>query len=96
MGKIDMLSARMVRPGETKISGGSEKGAAPHIPEGVDMRQETKPCSHHWMIETSGKSTSKGVCRFCGEERKFNNSPEASWAAKLKRAQDAKAASQLP
>ena len=36
----------------------------------------TKQCPHHWIIETSHGSTSKGVCRVCGEERDFANSPD--------------------
>ncbi len=32
-------------------------------------------CPHHWIIETSHGPTSKGVCRLCGEEREFANSP---------------------
>lgn len=36
----------------------------------------TTQCPHHWIIETSQGSTSKGVCRLCGEERDFANSPD--------------------
>ena len=36
----------------------------------------TPQCPHHWIIETSAGSTSKGVCRLCGEERDFDNSPD--------------------
>ena len=36
----------------------------------------TTQCPHHWIIETSAGSTSKGVCRLCGEERDFANSPD--------------------
>ena len=36
----------------------------------------TTQCPHHWIIETSAGSTSKGVCRLCGEERVFANSPD--------------------
>ena len=42
------------------------------------------PCTHHWIIGTPYGPTSKGVCRLFGEEREFDNSPEASWAAKDK------------
>lgn len=31
-------------------------------------------CQHHWYIATPAGSTSKGVCRRCGEEREFRNS----------------------
>ena len=34
------------------------------------------PCRHHWLIAPSNGPTSKGVCRFCGEEREFKNSKE--------------------
>ena len=43
-------------------------------------------CAHHWMIETSQGPMSKGVCRLCGENREFNNSPEASWAEQARKA----------
>ena len=33
-------------------------------------------CQHHWAIETPAGSTSKGLCRRCGEERDFRNSAE--------------------
>ena len=36
----------------------------------------TTRCPHHWIIETSAGSTSKGVCKLCGEERDFDNSPD--------------------
>ena len=55
------------------------------------------PCTHHWILETtSGRSTSTGLCRLCGEEREFYNSPEASWAAQAQKAREAKDAAQLP
>ena len=55
------------------------------------------PCTHHWILETtSGRSTSTGVCRLCGEKREFYNSPEASWAAQAQKTREDKADSQLP
>ncbi len=42
-------------------------------------------CGHHWIIEPPKRSTSKGVCRLCGEEREFHNSPEASWVEQANR-----------
>ena len=30
-------------------------------------------CVHHWLIESSSGPTSRGVCKFCGEERAFEN-----------------------
>jgi hypothetical protein len=30
-------------------------------------------CVHHWMIDPAFDHTSKGVCKYCGEEREFVN-----------------------
>jgi hypothetical protein len=30
-------------------------------------------CHHHWMVESTDADVAKGVCRVCGEERKFEN-----------------------
>ena len=30
---------------------------------------------HHWMIEVANGATSPGVCRLCGLEKEFSNSP---------------------
>lgn len=30
-------------------------------------------CCHHWIIESPQEVTSKGVCKFCGEEKEFIN-----------------------
>ena len=30
--------------------------------------------AHHWMIEPSGRASSLGRCKRCGQERKFKNS----------------------
>lgn len=38
--------------------------------------EETPKCCHHWVIESPNGSSSRGVCKFCGEERIFNNSAE--------------------
>jgi len=32
-----------------------------------------KHCIHYWLIETGYQETSRGVCKFCGEERTFLN-----------------------
>ena len=45
-------------------------------------------CAHHWIIETSKGPVSKGRCKLCGEEKKFNNSTEDSvtgWISQLQR-----------
>ena len=38
-------------------------------------------CVHHWLIESATGPTSKGTCKFCGEERVFQNywDDEAIW-----------------
>ena len=30
-------------------------------------------CCHHWIIENAAGLVSRGVCKFCGEEREFDN-----------------------
>ena len=30
---------------------------------------------HHWIIEAANGATSPGVCRVCGLEKEFSNSP---------------------
>ncbi len=36
---------------------------------------EEKPCCHHWMIEPPNGPVSRGVCRRCGYQRQFWNTP---------------------
>lgn len=47
------------------------------IPEvneaGIDGGVRAK-CCHYWVIETPNGSNSRGICKFCKEERLFNNS----------------------
>ena len=40
-------------------------------PEGP---QAVNACPHHWLIESARGAASRGVCRYCGEEREFYNS----------------------
>lgn len=49
------------------------------VKERPKKKEETKEqpevtCQHHWYIATPAGSTSRGVCRRCGEEREFRNS----------------------
>jgi hypothetical protein len=30
-------------------------------------------CRHHWIVDSTDNAVAKGVCRVCGEERKFEN-----------------------
>ena len=42
--------------------------------------EQNSQCLHHWLIESPGGPTSKGVCRVCGAEREFKNYLEgARW-----------------
>lgn len=44
----------------------------------VQEVQDTSGCAHHWVIETPSGPLSKGVCRICGMEKKFQNYLENS------------------
>jgi hypothetical protein len=37
-----------------------------------------KPCTHHWLLESPRGDTSRGVCKYCGEEREFAIEPKRS------------------
>ncbi|MFC1845890.1 hypothetical protein ACFLYM_00545 [Chloroflexota bacterium] len=39
----------------------------------IDRIQEKPVCSHHWLIETADKPTSRGVCKYCGAAKEFSN-----------------------
>lgn len=30
-------------------------------------------CCHHWILDSTDRAIAKGICRVCGEERKFEN-----------------------
>ena len=44
--------------------------------EDADGSQDS--CQHHWLIAPPSGPTSQGVCRFCGEERAFQNHQSAT------------------
>ena len=49
---------------------------APRKPETEVQESDAQDkCCHYWKIETPNGPTSKGVCRICGEEKEFSNSP---------------------
>ena len=51
-----------------------------HKGEPAHQKQETKSqCRHYWIIEAAEGPTSKGVCKYCGAEKEFQN----SWAESL-------------
>jgi len=39
-----------------------------------------RKCPHYWIIESPKGPTSKGVCKFCGEEREFDSFGPDSWS----------------
>lgn len=43
----------------------------------VDSTDNDDGCSHYWQIETPSGSTSRGICKRCGETREFFNSAQA-------------------
>jgi len=49
--------------------------AAPRNPAGKAK------CKHYWIIESPNGPTSRGVCKYCGAEKEFDNySPYPSWS----------------
>lgn len=44
------------------------------VKERTETLESEKTCQHHWLIESAGGATSRGVCKYCGEERDFFNS----------------------
>ena len=39
-------------------------------------KQENSTCVHYWLVDSAEGHISRGVCKFCGEEREFLNSPQ--------------------
>jgi len=39
-----------------------------------EEHQDESECCHYWLIDSPNGTTSRGVCKFCGEERDFFNS----------------------
>ena len=44
------------------------------LKEAPEKQIEGNGCQHYWLIEDARGSTSRGVCKLCGEEREFYNS----------------------
>ena len=36
-------------------------------------------CHHYWILEKANGPTSRGVCKFCGTEKEFDNRPSDTW-----------------
>jgi hypothetical protein len=50
------------------------RAAVKERPAQSETKEQESTCQHHWYIATPAGSTSKGICRRCGEERDFRNS----------------------
>ncbi|MBA7611276.1 hypothetical protein ES703_18496 [subsurface metagenome] len=37
-------------------------------------------CCHYWIVESPDGPTSRGVCKFCGAEKEFDNYGPDSWS----------------
>ena len=49
---------------------------APRKPkEEIEESGNQNRCCHYWIIEAPSGPTSKGICKICGEEKEFSNSP---------------------
>ena len=38
-----------------------------------EQSETRQGCCHYWVIEVANGGTSEGICRFCGEQRLFDN-----------------------
>jgi len=38
-----------------------------------EKRSRKGKCQHHWIIETPSGPVSKGVCKYCGAVKEFQN-----------------------
>jgi len=38
-----------------------------------EKRSRNRKCQHHWIIETPKGPISKGVCKYCGAAKEFQN-----------------------
>ncbi len=46
------------------------------IEERPEVLETENECHHHWLIEGARGTTSRGVCKYCGQAKEFYN----SWA----------------
>ena len=42
-------------------------------------KNSNRTCHHYWIIEIPEGPTSRGICKFCGKEREFDNMGPDSW-----------------
>lgn len=45
--------------------------------EATESNSDEDGCAHYWQIESPSGSTSRGICKRCGETREFFNSAQA-------------------
>lgn len=45
--------------------------------EATEPDHDEDECAHYWQIESPSGSTSRGICKRCGETRDFFNSAQA-------------------
>jgi len=36
-------------------------------------------CHHYWILEKANGPTSRGICKFCGAEKEFDNRSSDIW-----------------
>lgn len=69
-----------------KINNGRGNFCSKHcagIVRGCQKGHRIVKCTHHWVIGSPHRSTSKGICKHCGKEREFENSVSAIEVQKL-------------
>jgi hypothetical protein len=55
------------------------------LEDNPDISLLNSECVHYWLIESPEGPTSRGVCKFCGAEKEFNNKvPRLPFSTKLK------------
>lgn len=42
-------------------------------------RSSKRTCHHYWIIDIPEGPTSRGICKFCGMEKEFDNMGPDSW-----------------
>ena len=72
---IDMLRARPAT-GRARIEGGRTM-AKKRNESSTQSSNESDDCAHYWQIASPSGSTSRGICKRCGETREFFNSAQA-------------------
>jgi hypothetical protein len=45
----------------------------------------SKPCQHHWVIESTHQKTSWGKCKYCGITKEFLNTFDSDFVSSNKK-----------